>query len=191
MAIPIEDRPRVASASVINLFSDTQTLPSEGMRAAMASAHVGDEQRFEDPTTRALEQRVAELLGHEAAVFLPSRDDVQPDRAAAARSARRRRGARRRRCPPAEVRERLAGRGRFNLTCMKFHWQLDPQLSGAIAKAIRPLAPGNAACAGVAGGGDRPDRDGGDTDGEPSVVGVAWGVVNTNRVSKQDVREIR
>jgi len=35
---------------------------------------------------------------------------------------------------------------------MKFHWQLDPQLSGAIAKAIRPLAPGNAACAGVAGG---------------------------------------
>jgi len=57
---------------VINLFSDTQTLPSEGMRAAMANADVGDEQRFEDPTTRALEQRVAELLGHEAAVFLPS-----------------------------------------------------------------------------------------------------------------------
>jgi len=57
---------------VINLFSDTQTLPSEGMRAAIASANVGDEQRFEDPTTLALEERVAELLGHEAAVFLPS-----------------------------------------------------------------------------------------------------------------------
>ena len=57
---------------MINLFSDTQTLPSEGMRAAIASANVGDEQRFEDPTTLALEERVAELLGHEAAVFLPS-----------------------------------------------------------------------------------------------------------------------
>ena len=57
---------------MINLFSDTQTLPCDGMRAAMANADVGDEQRFEDPTTRALEQRVAELLGHETAVFLPS-----------------------------------------------------------------------------------------------------------------------
>lgn len=57
---------------MINLFSDTQTRPTDGMRAAMASAEVGDEQRFEDPTTRALEQRVADLLGHEAAVFLPS-----------------------------------------------------------------------------------------------------------------------
>ena len=57
---------------MINLFSDTQTLPTAGMRAAMAHAHVGDEQRFEDPTTRALEERVAELLGHEAAAFLPS-----------------------------------------------------------------------------------------------------------------------
>ena len=42
------------------------------MRAAMAAAEVGDEQRGADPTTRALEARVAELLGHEAAVFLPS-----------------------------------------------------------------------------------------------------------------------
>jgi len=42
------------------------------MRAAMAAAEVGDEQRGADPTTRALETRVAELLGHEAAVFLPS-----------------------------------------------------------------------------------------------------------------------
>jgi threonine aldolase len=56
----------------INLYSDTQTRPSEGMRAAIASAEVGDEQRRLDPTTRALEERVAQLLGFPAAVFLPS-----------------------------------------------------------------------------------------------------------------------
>jgi threonine aldolase len=56
----------------VNLYSDTQTRPSEGMRAAMAAAEVGDEQRGRDPTTRRLEERVAELLGHEAAMFLPS-----------------------------------------------------------------------------------------------------------------------
>jgi threonine aldolase len=56
----------------INLYSDTQTRPSDGMRAAIASAVVGDEQRGLDPTTRALEERVAELLGFPAAVFLPS-----------------------------------------------------------------------------------------------------------------------
>src|ERR687892_563345 len=42
------------------------------MRAAMAAAEVGDEQRGEDPTTSELERRVAALLGQEAAVFLPS-----------------------------------------------------------------------------------------------------------------------
>jgi threonine aldolase len=57
---------------VINLYSDTQTRPSEGMRRAIATADVGDEQRREDPTTRRLEERVAELLGHEAGLFLPS-----------------------------------------------------------------------------------------------------------------------
>ena len=56
----------------INLYSDTQTRPTAAMRAAIAAAEVGDEQRGHDPTTRRLEQRVAELLGHEAAVFLPS-----------------------------------------------------------------------------------------------------------------------
>jgi threonine aldolase len=56
----------------INLYSDTQTRPTEGMRAAIAGASVGDEQRGLDPTTRALEERVAELLGLRAAVFLPS-----------------------------------------------------------------------------------------------------------------------
>jgi len=56
----------------INLHSDTQTQPTAAMRAAMAGAVVGDEQRGLDPTTALLEERVAELLGHEAAVFLPS-----------------------------------------------------------------------------------------------------------------------
>ena len=56
----------------INLYSDTQTRPSDGMRGAMASAVVGDEQRRLDPTTNALQERVAELLGFPAAVFLPS-----------------------------------------------------------------------------------------------------------------------
>jgi threonine aldolase len=57
---------------LIDLFSDTATRPSPGMRKAMAEAEVGDEQRGEDPTTKALESRVATLLGKEAAVFLPS-----------------------------------------------------------------------------------------------------------------------
>ncbi len=60
------------SPARVNLFSDTQTLPGEEMRRAMASAAVGDEQRRQDPTVNALQERVAELLGMEAAVFLPS-----------------------------------------------------------------------------------------------------------------------
>ena len=56
----------------VNLYSDTQTRPTQAMREAMARAEVGDEQRGLDPTTRVLEERVAELLGHEAALFLPS-----------------------------------------------------------------------------------------------------------------------
>jgi threonine aldolase len=56
----------------VNLYSDTQTRPTEAMRRAMAAAEVGDEQRGADPTTTALQDRVADLLGHEAAVFLPT-----------------------------------------------------------------------------------------------------------------------
>ncbi len=56
----------------VNLWSDTQTRPDAGMRRAMAEAEVGDEQRFADPTVNALQERVAELLGHEAALFLPT-----------------------------------------------------------------------------------------------------------------------
>lgn len=56
----------------VNLFSDTQTRPTEAMRRAMAAAEVGDEQRFDDPTVNELQERVAALLGKEAALFLPS-----------------------------------------------------------------------------------------------------------------------
>ncbi|MGZ6645242.1 MAG: threonine aldolase family protein [Solirubrobacteraceae bacterium] len=59
-------------APLVDLYSDTQTRPTPAMREAMARAEVGDEQRREDPTVLELERRVAELLGHEAAVFLPS-----------------------------------------------------------------------------------------------------------------------
>jgi threonine aldolase len=56
----------------INLLSDTQTRPTPAMREAMARAEVGDEQIGDDPTTNALCERVADLLGKQAAVFMPS-----------------------------------------------------------------------------------------------------------------------
>lgn len=56
----------------IDLRSDTVTRPGEGMRAAMASAEVGDDVFGEDPTVRKLEKTVADLLGKERAVFVPS-----------------------------------------------------------------------------------------------------------------------
>jgi threonine aldolase len=56
----------------INLLSDTQTKPTPAMREAMARAEVGDEQVGDDPTVNALCERVAELLGKEAAVYMPS-----------------------------------------------------------------------------------------------------------------------
>jgi len=56
----------------IDLRSDTVTSPTPGMRRAMAEAEVGDDVYGEDPTVRALEERVADLLGTEAALFVPS-----------------------------------------------------------------------------------------------------------------------
>jgi threonine aldolase len=56
----------------INLLSDTQTRPTPAMREAMARAEVGDEQTGDDPTVNLLCERVASLLGKEAAVFMPS-----------------------------------------------------------------------------------------------------------------------
>lgn len=57
---------------IVDLRSDTVTQPTEGMRRAMALADVGDDMFEEDPTVRRLEARVAELLGHEASLFVPS-----------------------------------------------------------------------------------------------------------------------
>jgi threonine aldolase len=56
----------------IDLRSDTVTRPSDAMRAAMMAAPVGDDQFGEDPTMNALQERVASLLGKEAALWLPS-----------------------------------------------------------------------------------------------------------------------
>lgn len=56
----------------IPLSSDTETRPTPAMREAIASAEVGDEQRNEDPTVLRLQQRVAELLEKEAALFMPT-----------------------------------------------------------------------------------------------------------------------
>jgi len=56
----------------IDLYSDTATQPTEAMRAYMCAAEVGDEQKGEDPSVNALQAMAAEMLGKEAAVFLPS-----------------------------------------------------------------------------------------------------------------------
>src|SRR3977135_3873466 len=56
----------------INLLSDTQTRPTPANREPIAQAEVGDEQIGDDPTVNLLCERVADLLGKEAAVFLPS-----------------------------------------------------------------------------------------------------------------------
>jgi len=67
------DRPPAGAPPIrINLYSDTQTRPTAAMRAAMMAAEVGDEQSGEDPTVNALCDRMAALMGKEAAVFLPS-----------------------------------------------------------------------------------------------------------------------
>ena len=57
---------------MIDLRSDTVTKPSAGMRRAMGEAEVGDDVYGEDPTLNLLQQRVAEMLGKEAALFMPS-----------------------------------------------------------------------------------------------------------------------
>lgn len=59
-------------AAAIDLRSDTVTRPTPEMRAAMAAAPVGDDQYGEDPTANLLQERIAALLGKEAALWLPS-----------------------------------------------------------------------------------------------------------------------
>ncbi|MBW2242267.1 MAG: aminotransferase class I/II-fold pyridoxal phosphate-dependent enzyme [Deltaproteobacteria bacterium] len=56
----------------LDLRSDTVTLPTPGMREAMAQAELGDDVYGEDPTVRSLEERIAEVLGKERAMFFPS-----------------------------------------------------------------------------------------------------------------------
>jgi threonine aldolase len=56
----------------IDLYSDTVTRPTAPMRKCMSEAEVGDEQKFEDPTVNRLQDTVAELLGKEAGLYLPS-----------------------------------------------------------------------------------------------------------------------
>lgn len=56
----------------VDLRSDTQTRLTEGMRRAMAAAEVGDDAYGEDPTVNALQDEVAALFGHEAALYVPS-----------------------------------------------------------------------------------------------------------------------
>ena len=57
---------------MIDLRSDTVTKPTPAMRDAMFQAEVGDDVYGDDPTVNSLEERVAKLFGHEAAIFAPS-----------------------------------------------------------------------------------------------------------------------
>ena len=75
---------------MIDLYSDTLTKPTPDMRRFMCEAEVGDEQKGEDPTVNLLQEMVADLLGKEAAVFLPVRHHVQRDRGQGAHAAPRR-----------------------------------------------------------------------------------------------------
>jgi len=60
------------TTTMIDLRSDTVTHPTQSMREAMAAAEVGDDVYGEDPTVNRLEERTAELMGREAAVFVPT-----------------------------------------------------------------------------------------------------------------------
>ena len=60
------------AAPAVDLYSDTVTRPTAAMRRRMCDAEVGDEQQLEDPTVNRLQELVAELLGKDAALFLPS-----------------------------------------------------------------------------------------------------------------------
>jgi threonine aldolase len=60
------------AAAVVDLRSDTITRPTAGMREAIATAEVGDDTLGDDPTVKRLEQRIADILDKEAAVFFPS-----------------------------------------------------------------------------------------------------------------------
>src|SRR5438067_8808254 len=65
-------RPHTRDVKLIELRSDTFTLPTPAMRRAMADAEVGDDQYGEDPTVNRLEKRASEIVGKEAALYVPS-----------------------------------------------------------------------------------------------------------------------
>src|SRR5262245_36204127 len=67
-----EDAMTTTTPIEVDLYSDTVTRPTQAMRRFMCDAAVGDEQKGEDPTVNQLQEMVAEMLGKEAAVFLPS-----------------------------------------------------------------------------------------------------------------------
>src|SRR5512134_3297256 len=60
------------TSAVIDLRSDTVTRPTQAMRAAMAAAEVGDDVLGDDPTVHRLQERIAETVGKEAALYVPS-----------------------------------------------------------------------------------------------------------------------
>ncbi len=66
------DAKRAGTNHIVDFRSDTVTRPSDAMRKAIASAAVGDDVYHDDPTVNQLEQKVAELLGKEAAIFVSS-----------------------------------------------------------------------------------------------------------------------
>lgn len=68
----VNDESGMPSRWVADLLSDTLTQPTQAMRSAMAEAPVGDDVFGEDPTVTELQRRVADLLGHEDALFTPT-----------------------------------------------------------------------------------------------------------------------
>lgn len=62
----------MATSVIVDMRSDTVTKPTESMRQAMYKAEIGDDVLGEDPTVNTLEKTVAEILGKEAALFVPS-----------------------------------------------------------------------------------------------------------------------
>ena len=93
---------------MIDLRSDTVTLPSPEMREAMARAEVGDDVYREDPTVLRLEALAAEMLGKEAAIFVTERHAGQPGRPPGPH--RRRRGGHHRRSSTTALSPRAAAR---------------------------------------------------------------------------------
>ena len=62
----------LANAPVVDLRSDTVTQPTAAMRAAMLAAPLGDDVFGDDPSVNALQDKLAQLLGFEAALFMPT-----------------------------------------------------------------------------------------------------------------------